>query len=255
MGINNIATLVTRPGEIGKSLSEQFGLSGYTSFYLPTLEIISQPIELPIEDYEIVIFISANAVKYSLISESFLSILPSECIAVGPGTAKVLKDFGINNITLPDQNNSEGMLALEQLNSVAGKQILIVKGRGGRTKLQDQLRKRGANCHLLDVYCRVARPVNATELLNFLNFEGTRFVTIASTQTLDSLTANLNSVKSENTNKQQLILVVASERIKIHAEKLDYSSIIVAKSATNEAMHQAILENVEGRTKENETKK
>jgi len=241
---SSVAILVTRPEDVGKQLSVQFSEAGFSSYYLPTLEVIGQSIELPIVDYDIAIFISANAVKFSFISENFPSILPSQCLAVGPGTAKKLQENGVSNILVPEQFSSEGLLAMQPLQSVRGKQILIIKGQGGRSKLQDRLTKRGADCYCVDVYRRISKSVDATKLSEFLNFQGFKLVTIASTQTLDSLTTNMNTLMSESYDTLDIKIIVASDRIKHHALELGYRSIFVADTAANDAMFNATVEQI-----------
>ncbi len=235
-----IAVMVTRPGDIGKDLSNRFQKRGLQSCFLPTLEIVGQSLEMPIEDFERAIFISVNAVKYSFISHSFKDLLPAEVIAVGSGTAKALAAQGCDSIIVPKHYNSEGLLELEQLQSVSGRHILIVKGRGGREKLQQTLTSRGAICHELDVYCRVFKTVDAIKLNDFLSFNGTKITMLASIETLESMDQNISGVRGLSFDKKQLTLVVASERIAQHAKQMGYDSVHLAATASNDAMFEAV---------------
>ena len=55
----------------------------------------------------------------------------------------------------PERNyDSESLLALTEMNAVAEKVIIIIKGEGGRSLLFDQLSQRGAQVYTLDVYRR-----------------------------------------------------------------------------------------------------
>jgi uroporphyrinogen-III synthase len=59
----------------------------------------------------------------------------------------------------PETANSEGLLALPELQDVTGKCVLLVKGEGGRDLLRATLAARGAVVRALEVYRRVpARP-------------------------------------------------------------------------------------------------
>ena len=51
--LKHFEVVITRPGEIGEDLSRQLNSVGLTSTHLPTLKIIAEPMELPIEDFEI----------------------------------------------------------------------------------------------------------------------------------------------------------------------------------------------------------
>jgi len=229
--------MVTRSGKSGEQLVERLQSSEMKAFYIPTLEIKAENILLPIEDFQQAIFVSPNAVKYGVEKNQALKdILPNELIAVGQGTAACLHEAGYQQIIVPDEYNSEGLLKLPQLQEVKGQQILIVKGRGGRAFLGDKLTEKGAICHYLEVYCRVSSQIDDQLWQQFLNTAEHRFITIASVDAMKALSCNL----SQDFDYNQLTLVVASQRIRENAIQLGYKHISVAKSASNDDMYQAI---------------
>ncbi|MEM7468021.1 MAG: uroporphyrinogen-III synthase, partial [Pseudomonadota bacterium] len=63
----------------------------------------------------------------------------------------------------PDEFNSETLLGLPILADVEGKNILIVRGRGGREHLASTLKDRGASVQYLEVYERelIREPLSA----------------------------------------------------------------------------------------------
>lgn len=63
-------------------------------------------------------------------------------LAVGTSTASILRQNGFA-VTVPTQQNSEGLLALPQLSSANSHRVVIIKGQGGRTTLRDTLLTRG----------------------------------------------------------------------------------------------------------------
>ncbi|MBU2979960.1 uroporphyrinogen-III synthase [Alteromonas sp. C1M14] len=63
-------------------------------------------------------------------------------MAVGTSTASVLRRNGFT-VTVPRQQNSEGLLSLSQLHSANSRRVVIIKGQGGRTTLRDTLLTRG----------------------------------------------------------------------------------------------------------------
>jgi uroporphyrinogen-III synthase len=230
------AAIVTRSGDAGKALAKLIQDQSIRSWYMPTLAIKSLEILLPIEDFQQAIFVSANAVKYSVdMNSTMADMLPDELIAVGPGTASLLQDAGFTT-ELPVTFNSEGLLKLPQLQQVKGQHILVVKGRGGRSLLQDTLIKRGAICHSLDVYCRVACQFDEQAWSQFEDFSGKKFVVFASIEGMDELNKHI-----DYNQLQSLTAVVASERIAEAAKRFGYPEIIVAKSAANEAMLDVLL--------------
>ena len=85
-------------------------------------------------------------------------------LAVGQSTADILIRAGIQ-VLVPDEPRSEGLLALPQLHQVAGRQVVIFKGFGGRDLLTETLRKRGAEVLEYELYQRVKlpRPVSSQQ--------------------------------------------------------------------------------------------
>ncbi len=80
--------------------------------------------------------------------------LPTLVVAVGKPTAKVLQDFGFL-VSVPRQNNNEGMLALPQIQALtAPTQVLICKGVGGRQVYADGIRSLGMTVSSVDWYTR-----------------------------------------------------------------------------------------------------
>jgi len=235
----SFSVMVSRAGGTGLQLTERLKEKGIPAWYIPTLDIVVEEILLPVEDFQQAIFISANAVKYSVQkSKMLVDMLPDQLIAVGQGTANSLYEAGFNNIVIPKQFNSEGLLELPQLQDVTGQQILIVKGRGGRTLLEKALTKRGAVCHHLDVYCRVTGLINADPWNEFLSAGKQNIITIASVEAMVAI----NNQPHRDSWGESVILVVASERIKEKALEYGYQQIRLADTASNDAMMTAITQ-------------
>ncbi len=234
--------LVTRSGKSGEQLTEALLQQSIESWHIPTLEIKAEDILMPVEDFQLAIFVSPNSVKFSVVKSQVLKdMLPGEVIAVGQGTASHLKTAGFEQVKIPSKFNSEGLLELPELQSIKGQQILIVKGRGGRTYLAEQLTKRGATCHYLEVYCRVSTTIKHPSWPTFLSAKQKAIVTIASADALEAFNFNLGNAFDFD----RLTLIVASQRIKERALLLGYSNIIVADSASNDVMQAAIMKLVD----------
>jgi len=233
------SVMVSRAGGTGLQLTKRLKEQGIPAWYIPTLDIVAEEILLPAEDFQQAIFISANAVKYSVEkSKTLVDMLPDELIAVGQGTANGLYEAGFNNVIIPQQFNSEGLLELPQLQDVTGQQILIIKGRGGRDLLEKTLTKRGAICLHLDVYGRVTGLINAHHWNEFLSAGKQHIITIASVEAMIAL----NNQPHRDSWSEGVILVVASERIKEKALEYGYQQIKVADTASNDAMMKAITQ-------------
>lgn len=105
------------------------------------------------------VFVSPAAVRFANKLVRYLTDLENpEIYAVGPETKRQLLQQGLSS-KCPELANSEGLLALDGLQRVKGRNILIVCGRGGRVTLQTQLQNRGAKVSRAEVYQRLPSPI------------------------------------------------------------------------------------------------
>jgi len=86
---------------------------------------------------------------------------------VGQGSAKALRDAGIQDVIAPqDRSDSEALLALPPLQDVRGWKVVIFRGDGGRELLGDTLKARGAEVEYATCYQRSKTQQNLSALLN-----------------------------------------------------------------------------------------
>jgi uroporphyrinogen-III synthase len=188
--------LVTRPAHQAAALVRTIRSAGGETFVFPALEIEAVPVAdlraslAQLATADIVIFISPNAAQFGMAA---VQVLPaaSRIFAVGPGTARVLQAQGIQGVITPDGQDSEALLALPQLQEMAGKVVMIVRGVGGRPVLADTLAARGAEVHYLECYRRVRPKADAGPLLARWQAGGIDAVTVTSAETLHNLAALL----------------------------------------------------------------
>jgi uroporphyrinogen-III synthase len=93
---------------------------------------------------------------------------PSLKIAtVGQGSAKALRELGIANVIAPTERfDSEGLLALPELQNIAGWRVMIFRGDGGRELLGDTLKARGATVEYAACYRRSKPQWDAKAMLD-----------------------------------------------------------------------------------------
>jgi len=177
--LQHVGVLVTRPAHQAEGLCGLIEQAGGRAIRLPVIEIIGPKDEAAARDslarlaeFDIVIFISANAVHrcYQYIGMA----LPAgpQIAAVGQATARQLQqDFQQGADLLPAEGyNSEALLAMPALTAVQGKKILIIKGEGGRDLLASCLTDRGANVSYANLYRR-SIPVGAAQQLATIRHE------------------------------------------------------------------------------------
>lgn len=101
-----------------------------------------------------VVFTSPVAVRCAAALQSLPPDLAG-CCAVGAGTAAALRRAGVARVGVPARMDSEGLLAMPELQDLAGTDVGLVTAPGGRALLADALRARGARVLRADVYDRV----------------------------------------------------------------------------------------------------
>ena len=191
--------LVTRPLQQAAALAQAIRAAGGTAFEFPALAIAAVPeAELKaslaqLAGADIVIFISPNAAQFGMAAIRSAGCLPPaiEVFAVGPGTARALQAQGLPQVVTPPGQDSEALLALPQLQEVADKRVVIVRGVGGRPLLADALRARGAEVHYVECYRRERPRTDAAALLAHWQAGGVDAVTVTSAETLHNLAALL----------------------------------------------------------------
>ena len=186
--------LVTRPVHQAATLAQMVKAAGGEAFVFPALAIEAVAAERLADSLEylagadIAIFISPNAAQFGMAAIRARGGLPAlQIFAVGPGTARVLAAEGVEGVITPDGQDSEALLALPQMQAVAGRRVVIVRGAGGRPLVADTLRARGADVQFLECYRRTCPHADAAPLLARWQAGGIDAVTVASAETLHNL--------------------------------------------------------------------
>lgn len=161
------------------------------------------------------IFTSTNAVRFAAMLDA--GVWPP-CIAVGAATAAALQALGQSAASPQSAYSSEGLLALPELQDVAGHQYLIVTGEDGIDHLREGLRARGAQVHKALVYRRVALPHPPEAVTQALRRAQAAIVTSAEAlQRLYALSAG-----ADHAALLKLQLVVPSRRVVEQAQELGF---------------------------------
>jgi uroporphyrinogen-III synthase len=160
LALHGLAVLVTRPEQQAAVLCHLLESRGATAVRLPAMEIkpAGDRRELmtrlgPIEAFDLIVFTSANAVRFGA---SLLGPRRDLAIAaIGPATARALDQAGLRVTLAPTTGfDSESLLLHPDLQHAAGRRVLIIKGMRGRELLREQLAGRGAQVVVAEVYER-----------------------------------------------------------------------------------------------------
>jgi uroporphyrinogen-III synthase len=176
--LNNLGIVITRPWQQAATLAESVRKAGGRPILFPLLEItdlrdysVFDQTIAEIDKYDWAIFISSNAVQHGM--KRLTRIPPTlRFAAIGSATAAALGSFGVKDILSPTGRfDSESLLALPEMQNVAGQNILIFRGVGGREVLANTLIDRGATVSLAECYQRI-NPSQDTNQLNDLWHNG-----------------------------------------------------------------------------------
>lgn len=148
--------LNTRPIDRAQALTQILEHDQIDVIELPLLELKAMPYSAELAafyqkllDVQVIVAVSPTAVdvgmRYLQASQIELSALNHvQWIAVGQATARSLQHYGIT-ATVPDIENSEGMLQLPVLQRLHLQHVAFWRGRGGRQFMMDALQQRGVN--------------------------------------------------------------------------------------------------------------
>ena len=242
--------VITRPAGQADALQALLQADGARVEHLPMLRIDPLTTDEPglqtalgyrqqLGDYQHVIFISTNAVRYGLRALN----LPSgqwptapTVYAIGRATAQALNEAGIAAEQAAGNMNSETLLALPGLQSVAGERILIVRGEGGRSHLADTLMARGASVDVAETYRRHCPLYESHDIAR--HFVPLPDVTVVNSgETLKNLAVYVQAIEGIG----QMPLVVPSARVAALAQSMGFTRIVMAANASDAAVMDALL--------------
>lgn len=228
--------LVTRPGGLSAYLGDSISKAGGKALHLPSMSI--QPVEEKgaarhlLEDltaYDILIFVSRNAVKYTndLLPDISNKAKDKTIFAVGGGTREELQGIGFSEVCYTDSNTgSDALLDMDELQpgKVANKKIMIVRGVGGRELLGDKLLARGAKVQYVELYRRARPDVDPALIKNIWLTEKPDIVLVTSVDGLNNLLEM--TAEDERSLFLNTRLLVISERLKCVAETSGFKAMI-----------------------------
>jgi len=226
--------VITRPLQQASSLAELITASKGTPLLFPVMEIVDPTDTAPLlkllerlSDFDIAIFISANAVRAAmkfikLSGQNSATVFTTTKLAVvGNATAKSLASFGLPADIYPcDKFNSEALLAVDELQSVSAKKIIIFRGDGGRELLAKTLRERGASVEYAECYQRIKPATDVTLILAALKAAEINALVVMSNKGLLNLWEMVGV--AGQSELQKCVLIVISKRTAVLAQELGF---------------------------------
>ena len=229
--------LITRPLAQTENLKALLKGANIDYAFFPAFEIKKISTEVLNKKYDVIIFISANAVNYAEDYFDKIFLGPLKIFAVGPITAQRLIDKDIKVDSFPKTNaSSKELLAMQECSELTNKKVLIVRGKGGSETLKNHLIELN-QVDYLEVYDRVPcefSKLHAESIELFLNYP--KGVLMASSnESLSNIVRLFNLDSSNNFDRlKSRKLIVFSQKIKVLAEKLGFENIKVTLNPSDQ---------------------
>lgn len=237
--------LLTRPEGRNQLMIEALTQRNVSYFVTPLLNVQSTSnlstadVELTLNQADIIIFISTNAVTFA--SQIIDNQWPAHAhyLAVGDATYSALQALGINAEKAPeDCQQTEGLLTLDSLSKVDNKHIVIVRGQGGREDLATELINRGAKLNYWEVYKRGCPAIEASVICQQWQSFGIDTIIITSGGILDNLVKTVP--KELFAWLQTCHIIVPSSRVFEKAKTYGLAHVSNATAANTNAMLAAL---------------
>jgi uroporphyrinogen-III synthase len=202
--------LITRARHQAGRLAEALEAQGAEVLRLPTIEIIPPETYAHLDallevmsGFDWLIVTSANGAAVLGDRMQFLRIQAEQwkhlhIAAIGPATAVALGHIGLKVSAMPDQYVAEAVVVMLE-ERVRTKRVLLVRAAVARDVIPEQLRKCGADIHVVEAY-RTIIPEDSIDQVRSLFGEGKPLpdaVTFTSSSTVNNFFALLAAAKMQ----------------------------------------------------------
>jgi uroporphyrinogen-III synthase len=238
--LDGLGVVITRPQPAAGTLAAALEREGARAFVFPALAIAAAEASPRTEEAlarlpecTLAIFISANAVEHGLAAARRRGPWPPQArvAAVGDATAFALRNSGFDTVISPrERHDSEALLALPEMRSVKGENVIVFRGEGGREHLREVLEARGARVDYVECYRRVRPRTDPRALLASWKRGDIHAVTALSAETLENF---LEMVGPEGLAcAAATTLVVHHAAIASHPDARRFEQVLVAAPRT-----------------------
>jgi len=249
--LHGLRVLVTRPAAQAERLCKLIDAAGGEAFCLPAIDILEpvdsyhlESVAASLANYDLAVFISVNAVTRGLDFISARGEWPTHVriATVGVRSAAALVPYGLAADLVPEHDfSSEGLLALDEMQFMRGKRVVIFRGNGGREYLRDTLVERGAEVDYVEVYRRACPLVDPQEIMPYWQPGTLDVITITSNESLQNL-FDMAGVEGQP-QLREIPLLAVGERQAALAQQLGFTrQPVLAEHASDEAIVAALKE-------------
>lgn len=226
--------VITRPAGTATPLQRQVRALGGVPLLLPGLALHAaddqaaarEGLRAALTD-QVLIFTSPAAVRHAARLAPLRTT--ATVLAVGQGTARALRRYGVHEPLAPARQDSEGLLEHAGLQNLRGRRVALIGASGGRGVLREQLVARGAQLREVHVYRRVPPRLDRRHIAALLQLPGSARVLLSSAEALQNLCRLLPPLALARL--QATTAVVSSERLAAAARAAGFHRVALASSA------------------------
>lgn len=138
-----------------------------------------------------VVFTSPAAVPAAAALQALAPRAGQAWLAVGAGTSRALARAGAGKVASPGRMDSEGLLAMPQLQDIQGLDVGLVTAPGGRGVIAATLARRGARVLRANVYQRVPVAASPRAVAALAALDAPAWLLLSSGEALEHVLASL----------------------------------------------------------------
>ena len=245
--------VITRPAGEAARLAALIRDAGGEPMLYPAIEILDAPdaraldsVIDRLDEFDLAIFISPSAVDKAMTRISARRRLPAKLrvAAIGPGGARALQRFGVNDVIAPQARyDSESLLASPYLQAVRGQRVVIFRGDGGRELLGATLLARGAHVEYAACYRRGKPAFDTAPLIQAWERHRIAAVIVTSSEGLRNFCEHIGAAGRAWLN--DTLTVVPHPRIAATARELGLGRVVEAESG-DDALARTVMRHVGG---------
>ncbi len=219
-----VTVVVTRARAQASELAARLRTLGARALETPAIRISATSDPLPaLAGFDLICLTSANGVqqlfeRLAARGEDARALAGARVAAIGPGTARALREHGVIADIVPERFVAEGLI--EALAEIPVSRVLIARAAGARDVLPDALAARGAEVEVVSLYETLAEPIDpalAPELaradyLTFTSSSTVRFFLASAQAGADTRIASIGPVTSATLHEHGLTPHVEATR-------------------------------------------
>jgi uroporphyrinogen III methyltransferase / synthase len=226
---------------------------GASAISFPTLRIVPpstwEGVDIAIdhiEQYDAIIFTSVNGVDYfrkrlKTLDQDLRRLKGITLAAIGPRTAKAIRDWGLHVDLIPETYTAEGLLEALRPGGFSGRHFLIPRAEEAREVLPREIKGLGGTVDVAPVYKALQPSCGSEEMSSLMKRGPIDMLTFASSSTLKNFVAMLGPEMMASYFKGSAIACIGPITAKT-AKDFGLKVDVMPSDYTFEAMTTAIVD-------------